>query len=62
MRLIKALIVPIALYGSEAWTLKNAEEKQLLVFETAALRKIINWHHHDVENIRRALNLTDTIV
>ena len=65
MRLYNALIVPIALYGCETWTLRKAEEKQLLVFEMAALRKILRIHIMDKirnENIRKALNLTDTIV
>jgi len=59
------LIVPIALYGCQVWTLKKAEEKQLLVFEMAALRKILGIHIMDKirnENIRMALNLTDTIM
>jgi len=34
-------------YCCEAWTLKKAEEKQLLVFETAALRKILGIHIMD---------------
>ena len=36
MRPNNALIVPIALYGCEKRTLREAEEKQLLVFEMAA--------------------------
>jgi len=43
MELYNALIVPIALYGSKTWTLWKAEEK-LLVFEMAALRKILGVH------------------
>ena len=53
------------LYGCETWTLRKAEEKQRLVFEMAALRKILGIHIMDEirnENIRKALNLTDTIV
>jgi len=53
------------MYGCAAWTLKKAEEKQLLVFEVAALRKILGIHIMDKmrnENITTALNLTDTIV
>jgi len=33
MRLYRALIQPIALYGCETWTLRKAEERKLLVFE-----------------------------
>ena len=40
VRLYRALIQPIALYGCESWTLTQYEEKKLLVFEMAALKKI----------------------
>ena len=44
IRLYRALIQPIALYGCECWShpysLKKAEEKKLHVYEIAALRKI----------------------
>jgi len=46
-RLFNSLIVPIALYGCEAWNLQKAEEKQLLVFEMATLRKILGIHIMD---------------
>ena len=65
MRLYRSLIVPIALYGCETWTLRSAEEKRLLVFEMAALRKILGVHIMDKmrnEDIRKALNQTETIV
>jgi len=47
MRLYNALIVPIALYGCETWTLRKAEERQLLVFEMASLRKILGFRIMD---------------
>ena len=65
MRLYRALIVPIALYGCETWTLRSAEEKRLLVFEMAALRKILGINIMDRmknEEIRKALNQKETIV
>jgi len=65
MRLFSALIVPIALFCCEAWTLKKAEENQLLVFVMAALTKILGIHIMDKmrnENVRMALDVTDTIV
>ncbi len=54
-----------ALYGCEAWTLRSAEEKQLLVFEMTALRKILGVHIIDKmrnDDIRKALNQTETIM
>jgi len=57
--IIQRTLVPIALYGCEAWTLKKAEEKQLILFEMAALRKILGIPIMDKmrnKNIRRAPN------
>jgi hypothetical protein len=34
------LITSIVLYGSERWTLKNADEEKLKIFERRILRKI----------------------
>lgn len=36
----KTLLRPILLYGAEAWTLTQAEEDQLLIFERKVLRRI----------------------
>ena len=33
LRLIKALVWPVATYGCEAWTLKKEEEKRIQAFE-----------------------------
>jgi hypothetical protein len=67
LRLFRALILPIALYGCETWTLRQAEEKKLLVFEMAALRRILGVKKLDKlrnETIRTRLGLdcSDTIV
>ena len=40
MRLFKALIVPIAIYGAETWTLKAEDSRRLEVFEMRCLRAI----------------------
>ncbi len=55
----------MALYGCEAWTLMSAEEKQLLVFEMAALRKILGVRIIDKmrnDDSRKALNQTEAIM
>ena len=65
IRLYKSLIVPIALYGCETWTLRKTEEKQIMVFEMAALRRILGVHIMDKmrnEHIREALNMAETII
>ena len=38
--LYKALILPVLLYGAEAWTLSNTDAADLGVFERKVLRKI----------------------
>ena len=38
VRLYSALILPIATYGSESWTLKSEDSKRLLVFENDCLK------------------------
>ena len=39
--LYKPLILPVLLYGAEAWTLTSADEQALGVFERKILRKIM---------------------
>jgi len=41
IRLIKALVWPVATYGCESWTLRKNEETRLEAFEMKALRKIL---------------------
>jgi hypothetical protein len=65
MRLYKSLIQPIALYGCESWTLRQAEENKLNAFEMSALRKILGVKRLDKirnEYIRARTNCTKTIV
>jgi len=67
MRLYKALILPIALYSCETWTLKQEEENKLLVFEKAAFQKILRVRLLDkIRNVnirsRVGLDPSDTIL
>jgi len=41
MRLMKALVWPVATYGCESWTLRKNEETHLGAFEMKGLRKIL---------------------
>ena len=41
MRLMKALVWPVARYGSESWKLRKHEETRLEAFEMKGLRKIL---------------------
>ena len=68
LELYRVLVLSIATYGSETWTLKKADEQRLHVFEMACLRKILGVTRRDrIRNtkIRDILNyhkeLTETI-
>ena len=64
IRLYKALILPIAIYGSETWTMRKQEVNSLLVFEMKCLRAILRVTKYDRltnTNIRKSLNVTETI-
>ena len=41
LRLYSSLIVPIAIYASETWTLKAEDTRRLLVFENDCLRTMV---------------------
>jgi len=41
IRLMKALVWPVATYGYESWTLRKNEQTRLDAFETKLLRKIL---------------------
>ena len=65
IRLYKALILPIAIYGSEIWTMRKQEVNSLLVFEMKCLRAILRVTKYDRltnTNIRKSLNVTETRV
>ncbi len=59
VRLYKALIVPIAIYASETWTLRAAEARMLEVFEMRCLRVIMGVTLRD--RVRRELGVKSTI-
>jgi len=41
VRLLKALVWPVAVYGCESWTLRTADEKRIQAFEMRGLRQIL---------------------
>lgn len=68
IRLYKAIICPVLLYGSETWKLNKKEEKQLIVFENRVLRKIYGptceqgeWRRKHNREIRDLYNRPDII-
>jgi hypothetical protein len=64
MRLFQALIVPIAIYGAESWTLSVEDNGRLEVFEMRCLRAILGVTLRDRirnEDIRQQLGVKSTI-
>ena len=47
IELYRVLILSIATYGSESWTLKKRDEHRLLVFEMSCLRRILGVSRRD---------------
>ena len=64
VRLYNALILPIAIYASETWTLLDVDKRKLEVFEMRCLRAILGVTILDRmrnDNIRKKLNIKHTI-
>ena len=65
MRLYNALIIPIAIYASENWTLKAEDSRRLEVFENDCLRAMVGKRRIDrcsLSDIRRSLGADETII
>ena len=41
VRLVKALIFPVVMYGCESWTIKKAERQKIDVFELWSWRRLL---------------------
>ena len=41
VRLIKAIVFPVAMYGSESWTIKKAEHRRIDAFELWCWRRLM---------------------
>ena len=65
MRLYRALIQPIALFGCKTWAIAGTIEKKLLTFEMAALRTILGVRKLDKirnDEIRKIVGCANTIL
>ncbi|KAJ4451853.1 hypothetical protein ANN_03331 [Periplaneta americana] len=56
IRIYKTVILPVVLYGCEAWTLTLREEQRLRVFENKVLRKIFEAKRDEVTGEWRKLH------
>ncbi|KAJ4432833.1 hypothetical protein ANN_21472 [Periplaneta americana] len=59
VRIYKTVILPVALYGCETWTLTLREEQRLRVFENKVLRKILGAKRDEVTGEWRKLHNTE---
>ena len=41
IRLVKALVFPVVMYGSESWTVKEAERQRIDAFELWCFRRLL---------------------
>ena len=41
VRLVKAMVFPVVMYGLESWTIKKAEHRRIDAFETVVLEKTL---------------------
>ena len=65
LRLYNALIVPIAIYASETWTLKAEDSRKLTVFENDCLRAMVGKTRRDrckIADIKKKLGVKKEII
>jgi hypothetical protein len=56
IRICKTIILPVVLYGCEAWSLTLKEEHRLRVFESRVLRRLSGPKRDEVTGERRKLH------
>ena len=64
-RLFNSLIIPIAMYASETWSIKADDERRISAFETKCLRRIAGITYIDRvsnEDLRKLLHCSYTIM
>ena len=44
VRLVKAMVFPVVMYGCESWTLKKAEHRRIGAFELSCWRRLLRVH------------------
>ncbi len=60
LRIFKSFLLPVLLYGCEAWTLNSDLERRLNIFGTKCLRKIMRYRWNDFMSNQRLLHETES--
>ena len=58
VRVVKAMVFPIAMYGCESWTIKKAEGQRIDAFEMWGWRKLLRvpWTARSTQSIPKEIN------
>ena len=62
VRLVKAMIFPVVMYGYESWTVKKAEHRRIDAFELWCWRRLwrVPWTAKSLQMVTAAMKLKDT--
>ena len=58
VRLVKAMVFPVIMYGCESWTIKNAEHRRIDAFELWCWRRLLKvlWTARSNQSILKEIN------
>ena len=69
VRLVKAMVLPVVMYGCESWTVKKAERRRIDAFELWCWRRLlrVRWtargsNQSILKEISRAISLEGTML
>ena len=59
VRIVKAMVFPVVMYGCESWTIKKAEHQRIGVFELCCWRRLLRvpWARRSNQSILKEINL-----
>ena len=58
VRLVKAIVFPVVMYGCENWTIKNAEHQRIDAFELWCWRRLLRvpWTTRSNQSVLKEIN------
>ena len=60
VRLVKAMVFPVVMYGCESWTVKKAEHRRIDAFELWCWRSLLMKVKEETEKVGLKLNIQKT--